>query len=588
MRSCKEHSFHFKISQKYAISFIAVCLLTIGVLSAAYYSYSRKLIDNQTEQYISKVLEQAGTSLELRLKDFDSLIFNIQSDSTVQQQLRLWKDKKMNDYDRYLVEKKIQDAVYQQILYDDAVESVMIVTDAGQVISVSKTLYPYENSAAHKDEIYAAGGSPVWLEANAQGRYISVAAQINSLLTIKPLGYVVVNLLEDAVYSMYSSAGFFENGTVMVTNDQLQVISHRDKRLLNARLPEEYGRVITSDSKTGFFTMEVQGDQQYVVFRRLSNQPWYLIATVPVITYSQTLYSLQQYIAAVVVVAVLLATIMTILVTYSLSRPIIRLSEVMQAFGEGDFNATCNISSKDEIGVLAENFNTMVYNINDLIKKVYDSALLQQQAELKSLRMQINPHFLYNTLETINWLARIKGVPEIGVIAKSLGDMMRSTINGPDFISIFDDIKNINHYFTIQKWRYGDRVELKIDIDQALYDRRIPKLILQPLIENAFVHGIEEKDGPGLIQIAGRLENGVGILVVKDNGIGIPQAVIDDILSCDYHLEFEEYKSIGMRNVNQRLKLYYGEEYGLHISSMPNRGTKITIRIPFEKNPSGS
>ncbi len=578
----KRRKFNFRISQKYAVAFITLSLVTIAVLSGAYYSYSRQLIDRQTEQYISKVLEQVGTNLKLRLTDFDTLIFNIQSDPAVQEQLNILKDNKMSDYDRYIVEKNMRDAVYKHILYTDAVESVLIVTDAGITIPVSKNLRTYELKESYKNEIYKAGGSPVWLTPNIQGEYISIAGQINSLKTIKPLGYVVVNLLEDQIYSMYSNMEFSQNGTVNVVNDELRIISSKNKELLNTRLPGEYEKVLESKSKSGFFTRKIQGIQQYVVFRKLTDTEWYLVATVPVITYSQALYSLRQYIWVVVIIAVMLAAAVTVLVTYSLSRPIIRLSRAMQAFGEGDFNAMCDVKTQDEIGVLSYNFNRMVYNINDLIEKVYDEKLLQQQAELKSLRMQINPHFLYNTLETINWIARIKGVPEIGVIAKSLGDMMRLTINGSDFITIFEDMKNINNYYTIQKWRYGDRIELLMDIEEALYGKRIPKLILQPLIENSIVHGIEEKDGQGLIEVTGRLEPGEIVLTVKDNGIGMPQTVIDEILVCDYFPDSEEYKSVGMRNVNQRLKLYYGEYYGLNIRSTPNKGTEITIRIPAE------
>jgi len=218
----------------------------------------------------------------------------------------------------------------------------------------------------------------------------------------------------------------------------------------------------------------------------------------------------------------------------------------------------------------------MVYNINDLIDKVYTETMLKQEAELKSLRMQINPHFLYNTLDTINWLSREKGVPEVGAMAKSLGDMMYYTINGSDFTNVEDEIKNINNYLMIQRKRYEERIVFTVDIPEELYPYKLPKLILQPLIENAIIHGLENKMKGGLVSIWGRINNKMLMLSVSDNGIGMSQEKVKSILLKD------SQESIGVRNVNQRLQLYYGEQRGLEVQSIINVGTQVTISIPAD------
>ena len=237
------------------------------------------------------------------------------------------------------------------------------------------------------------------------------------------------------------------------------------------------------------------------------------------------------------------------------------------------------------MGILASNFNDMAYNINDLVERVYQETLLKQQAELKSLRMQINPHFLYNTLETINWVSRIKGVSEIGEMAKALGDLMRTTISGSDFIKISEEIKNIENYLQIQTFRYREKLHTTIQIDPELYQLYIPKLILQPLVENSIVHGIENKFKNGEIEITGVLREQVVIITIKDNGVGMTQSEIDKIFNTEYVPEALNHTKVGIRNVEKRIKLYYGENYGITITSKVNVGTTVIVRFPGMDTP---
>jgi len=283
-----------------------------------------------------------------------------------------------------------------------------------------------------------------------------------------------------------------------------------------------------------------------------------------------------------------MSIVLSVVISKGISKPVRDLSERMHEVGEGNFNVYIDYDSNDEIGVLSRHFNEMVSQVRQLIKKVYQEELLKQKAELKSLRMQINPHFLYNTLESINWMARMHGVPEIGKMVKALGDLMRASIGGEDFISVREEIRNIENYLTIQKFRYGDKIEAETDIAHEILDAKIPKLILQPVVENAIVHGIENKIGNGKIIIQGFFENGTIILQVKDNGIGMDEEVSSGILSENHEPENgEKHTHIGLKNVDRRIKMYYGEKYGVNIQSRKGYGTCVRITFPSpEENPS--
>lgn len=571
----KRRNFQFKISQKLAAACMGLCIAVITILTVQYYSYSRKLIENQTQQYITDMLIQTGYNLDLLMEDVETLIFDIQKEPNVQNYLSQLKKNRNNTYAEYLAKDDLRNTIYKYILFDDNIQSVILVPENGAAETISKTLKEYPVDRNQKNKIYDAGGSAVWMGVNSSERYITVAAQINSIKTMKPLGYLMVQVSERKFSEVLNGLGFVKDGKIFIVNQDGIIVSGNNLELLNTRLNDTYREVIAQTSARIFDV--VQNDQEeYVTYQTLANRSWNLMAVIPVISYQNIFVELKQYFALVFGIAILVSAGVSILYTLSFSGPIRKLLKTMQDFGNGNFNVISSVTSSDEIGLLSQNFNMMVYNINDLIDKVYTETMLKQEAELKSLRMQINPHFLYNTLDTINWLSREKGVPEVGAMAKSLGDMMYYTINGSDFTNVEDEIKNINNYLMIQRKRYEERIVFTVDIPDELYPYKLPKLILQPLIENAIIHGLENKMKGGLVSIWGRINNKMLMLSVSDNGIGMSQEKVKSILLKDSH------ESIGVRNVNQRLQLYYGEQRGLEIQSIINVGTQVTISIPAD------
>jgi len=251
--------------------------------------------------------------------------------------------------------------------------------------------------------------------------------------------------------------------------------------------------------------------------------------------------------------------------------------------------------------VLSEHFNKMVLQVQKLIQEVYQEQYLKQKAELKSLRAQINPHFLYNTLESINWMARIRNVPEIGDMVKALGDLMRASISGDDFVTLHDEVTNITNYLKIQKFRYGDRLEVSIGISPETGKIIVPKLILQPIVENSIVHGLEEKLEDGHIEISSTLENGDVIIIIRDDGVGMEKEKADHLnrlfseyqpgpavsaasakvdIRKDIGSRDDMHTHIGLINVDRRIKMYYGAGYGLSVSSVKGEGTCVRAVLP--------
>jgi len=248
----------------------------------------------------------------------------------------------------------------------------------------------------------------------------------------------------------------------------------------------------------------------------------------------------------------------------------------MKKVEKGNFNISVEENWGGEIGVLYSSFNYMIKRINELIHEVYLSKIKEKDAELKALQAQINPHFLYNTLDTVNWLAVKHNVPEISKIVNSLASILRYSINkGNDVTTVDKELKHVESYITIQKIRFKDKFEVSFNIDKRILHYKTIKLILQPLVENAIIHGIETYEGKGKILINGYLDGEKIVFEVINNGNPIDLDLVNKLLDSPS----EDKDSYGIQNVNERIKLYYGEEYGLYYQAIDSN-TVARIVIP--------
>lgn len=253
-----------------------------------------------------------------------------------------------------------------------------------------------------------------------------------------------------------------------------------------------------------------------------------------------------------------------------------KLTKTMTEVDEGNLDVELVSVEKDEIGDLTRGFNQMLSRIRQLIQEVYESRIRQKQYEMTALRAQINPHFLYNSLSLINWKALEIGSDDISKATLALSRYYRTSLNkGKNMMSVREEIDNVRSYLQIQEMFHDYSFEVKMDVAEDILDYRTLNLILQPLAENAIAHGIDRRRGkdPGVITITGRRDGDCVVLAVADNGVGMEQEKAQTILT-------EKSSGYGVRNVNSRIQLEYGESYGLSIESEPGTGTKVTVRIP--------
>jgi len=284
-----------------------------------------------------------------------------------------------------------------------------------------------------------------------------------------------------------------------------------------------------------------------------------------------------------IIIMVLGAFVFSVIISGSISKPIRLLSNITKQVAKGDLSVRSTIQSGAEVKILSESLNIMIVKLSNLIEAVKVEQNNLRDAELKLLQAQINPHFLYNTLDAIMWLAEADKKQEVIDMVGSLSDYFRTSLSkGNDLITIEEEILHIKSYLEIQQFRYKDILDYSIDIPFSLYHYRIPKITLQPLVENALYHGIKNKRGKGNIFISGKLEEGKLVLNVRDNGLGMTNERVHQIMSgLKEKGDRQETQFYGLYNVNERLELYYGIGYGLQISSTYTEGTTVEVLIPI-------
>jgi len=291
----------------------------------------------------------------------------------------------------------------------------------------------------------------------------------------------------------------------------------------------------------------------------------------------------------ILVFAILIATlvavgaVVTVLIVAGIMKPVDQMYVATKQVAAGDFSAKAQVHTNDELEVLADGFNYMTENMKSLIDKIKEDEAKIRKTDLRLLQEQINPHFLYNTLDTIVWLIESNETDQAVDMVVTLSNFFRLVLSkGKEFISIREEEQHIASYLQIQEMRYHDIMEYDIQIDKVLYDYKIPKLTLQPLVENSLYHGLKYKRAKGYIHINGEKEGDEIRLTVRDSGVGMEPEELAFLQSEIEKPCQETEKGFGLANVNERIHMYFGQQYGLTIQSVKGKGTIVEVIIPAQ------
>jgi len=406
--------------------------------------------------------------------------------------------------------------------------------------------------------------------------YVKVLKNIDDLSL--DLAILKINVAEEQISDIYKGKLLSGNGDFFIIDENKTIISALDKAKIGTKLAEAYDDPRLYERTSGYFQSELDGAPYIETYYDLERPGWKLINLVPM----NELFSDTKMIGKVTLYVILgcfaFCLIMIVLFSHNVLGPLNRIRKSMRAVEKENFDVNIPIKGNDEIALISASFNRMSKRLDELINEVYAGQIKRKEAELKALQAQINPHFLYNTLDTIYWMCRMEKANESSDLIQALSKLFRLSLNsGDELTSVGRELEHLKSYMTIQKKRYEDSVEFDIQTSGELESCKVVKLVLQPLVENAIVHGIEPKGSGGTIRIRIYREDGQLVYRITDDGVGADET---ELLSLLQKVR-QGNRGFGIKNVNDRIQLFFGAEYGLSFRTAAGAGLTVTVRQPY-------
>ncbi len=417
-------------------------------------------------------------------------------------------------------------------------------------------------------------------------------AQANPQLLplIRPLQYSRMKSPEDAWVCLTISPKLFQvalallpqDSSVLIMTDDFSAVSSMNMDLFPLKDIETL--LCGLQEQKGSLRTQLSGTDCIVTWERLPVSGLILCEVLPMTNMSLNPRGIRATISLVFLSSMAIGFILSLLFTRYLTRPITRLIEHMEVISSGNFSRNPNIESDDELGMIGKQINKMSSHVSALMENRIRDEQEKMDLEIKMLQAQINPHFLYNTLDSIKWIATMQHNTGIVKIVSSLSSLLKNMAKGfNEKVTVRQELDFLDNYVTIEKIRYIELFDVEISVDDpALYHAGIIKLTLQPLVENSIFSGIEPSGKPGLIQIHIYEKNQILYISIRDNGIGISEENIARMLTDTSRVTKHYMSGIGLPNVDRRIKLVYGEEYGLHMESQVGVFTCVTVSLPLE------
>jgi two-component system sensor histidine kinase YesM len=381
------------------------------------------------------------------------------------------------------------------------------------------------------------------------------------------------------IEQIFTKVNSSSRGYVYLVDGSGEIIYHPKQNLINSSILRENNAVAAAYSD-GTHEETYLGEKRMVTVRTVGYTGWKIINVTPTNDFYISFNQMRSFTGIILLLTVLLIFFANQFVSYLIGNPIKKLDDSVKELEYGNLDLNIYIGGSYEIRHLGRTITSMVKQMHLLMDEIVMEQEKKRKSEFDALQAQINPHFLYNTLDSIVWMVESERYKEAISMVTALAHLFRISLSkGKNIITIREEIEHAQNYLHIQKIRYKNRFTVEIDIDPEINECSTIKLIVQPLLENAIYHGLEYMDGEGEIKVRGYAKNGDIYIDVSDNGLGMPEQSLDFILT-DENRVHKKGSGIGLSNVHQRIQLYFGKQYGLEIESVLDEGTTVHIHLP--------
>ncbi len=574
-----------KIRSKLLLYFFTLILLptvTLGVLGNVIYSRS---MEEQTNRHTEQMIEQVTRNVEFYIHDMENIMYYLSQEPQVTSFLR------QESSDKEEAERQVRRILGVYTSAHPEVAGILVVNSKDAYISneihrVSRDPLIdemwYKRAVVSPKELQLFS-KPIGRNIATHRNYsadevVCLAKAVTDPISGIPLGVILIDLKLDKFKQVIEDVTLGKHGFLYIMDGNGGIVYAPVNpvvyRVRNEWLVDSADRIVK----------EILGSSYQIIYKESNYTKW---KTVGIFSLNETLKevsSLRHYSIFIGIFTLILAIAAAFYFTSSIAKPLGKLRSLMKKAEEGDLTVRFNSKYNDEIGQLGNSFNNMIKEISNLIDMVYLEQKRKREAELKILQAQIKPHFLYNTLDTIQWMAQDHGAKDIVHVVGALANLFRIGLSkGKEMVTVREELEHIKSYLTIQKARYEDKLHYEILYTDEVLQYNVLKLVLQPLVENAIYHGIHARRGGGTITITAKVEGEKLHFTVEDNGMGMKEEKVKEINTFLKRPRTDHVSSsgFGIFNVNERIRLSFGTEYGLEYTSVYTEGTRVDLWHPL-------
>lgn len=572
------------------LSYIPIFIISLLIIDLVSYYLMATTLKNNSRKFVNETAKIISRDITKNLNQYDEISSSIAFDENLSSLL----SGEINDYNYFIKSNKVKQKLYYFTQNSKDIKSIFIYPINRSAVIRSNSNIIYNDMNYVDDEYFKSFASnaetKLW-STNAVagydpegGNYLYFSRAIPNFGISN--GLIQMQIREKSIFDIYKDSSFGKDSTIFIIDENGYVVSHPDKKKISTRI--ETSQIQKINQNSGSFTTEIDGKNYMIVYNAIASSKWTLIATIPMDYIQSNNQWLLNTNLIIIMISFIFVILISVWVSSKIASPLERVGKAMKQLEKGDFEVRLDYDSDNEMGKIYKRYNAMAAEIKNLMEVIRKEEKKKKEAYIKVLQAQIKPHFLYNTLFTIKCLASIKKQSQIEELLDSLIKLLMASISkGGEFVSVYEEIDYIKNFALIQKYRFEDKFKIIFDISSEIQDCIVPKLILQPIIENSIVHGMDSEISFIEVKIEGRVEGEDIVFRIRDNGKGIDADKINMMLQVSENNNKNGFNGMGIKNVNERIKLYFGEQYGLYYLSNIENGTEVIMRLPVIKDERG-
>ena len=576
-----------KFSSIQSVIFATVAVLVLSavvIVTGVSMKFTNTSIFENSSEYTHTIIQQMNQNIDSYIDYMENIAYLISSNEDVQDYLF---DEKIDNEGRYRILNQFQTILDSR----SDIRNVGIISKNGRMLINDGSKSVNQDLDLNTQEWYATAlekpNGPILTSSHVQH---IISGERPWVITLsrgirdrsgsgEKEGVFFIDLNYSAISGLCDQSTVGTKGYAFILDAKGNIVYHpQQQQLYNELQTENISLIMDTDEDT--VLTGTGNDGKLYSISRSEKTGWTVVDCTNVKELLSKSRQAQSVYVLTAIILVIVALLFSRFMARSITLPIQKLRDSMKKVQEGDFSVSdVVVDSKNEIGSLTKSFDVMTHRIHELMEQNVHEQEEKRKSELKALQSQINPHFLYNTLDSIIWMAEGKKNEEVVLMTASLARLLRQSISNEDeVVPIANEVEYARGYLTIQKMRYKDKLEFQIEVDPSILHIPLIKLVLQPIIENAIYHGLKYKESKGLLIVKGFMKDGNAVLQVIDDGVGMDEETLAHIY--DKHKVNYHSNGVGVYNVQKRLKLYYGEDYGITYTSELGKGTTATITIP--------